>query len=71
VKTKTDKPTVWSSLRGDHMRGTVISHLVRADQALTLCGKPKGRMYNRGYGFDPKMDCKLCTRIAQRDGIKF
>jgi len=71
MKTKMGKPTVWSSIRGNYFSGTVTSHLVQTGQLLTLCGKRKGQMYTSGYSFDPKMDCKLCARIADRDGIKF
>ena len=64
------KALTWSSLKGDHFRGTVVSHLVREDGTATLCGKPKGRMTNRGYSFDPKTDCKLCADIQTRGGIR-
>ena len=60
----------WSSLKGDYFRGTVVSHLVRDDGTATLCGKPKGRMMNRGYRFDPKSDCKLCARLAASGGTR-
>ena len=66
TKTKTDREPVWSSLKGNHISGTVISHLVNADRTATLCGKPKGRMYDRGYSFDKRTDCKLCVRISEK-----
>ncbi len=62
MKTKSDREPTWSSLKGNYFSGTVISHLVNADRTATLCGKPKGRMLDRGYSFDVGKDCKLCAR---------
>lgn len=64
--TKTDREPTWTSLTGNHISGTMISHLVNADRTATLCGKKKGQMYDRGYRFDPRDDCKLCARIRAK-----